>query len=219
MNKDAERIGVWGASGSGKSTRVKELLKGNKRCIVIDPQGDWARDSSFRSYKTQQGLFKAMKSSWKAGFRLVLEVDEEKDHLPDVLQSMARAMFIVQRPYNEGKDKRQITLVIDEMADMFPNRTLSAEQQSFTKLCRKGRHYGVNIIGASQRLAEVHTSFRGNQSRAYYFRQAEAVDVQRALQSLGTEHKPALLGLADHEYLLKEGGRVTKGKNRCDWLK
>ncbi len=219
MKKDAARTGIFGASGSGKTTRFLEMIEEQKlnRLIILDPMGDWKDIKGFKAYKTLKGLYTAMKQNWNGEFKLVLDVDEDDFYLPDILQQISRDLFIIQKPYADGKDKRKITLGIDEMADYYPNKTLAKDEQGFQKLCRKGRHYGVNIIGASQRLAEVHTSFRGNMSQNYYFRQGDAADVNRALQQLGAEYKPALQGLADHEYLLKSSNGIHKGKNKCNW--
>ncbi len=213
LNKNAKRIGIWGGSGSGKSTRMKEIMAGLDRIIVLDPMGDWKYERGFKSYTTLKGLYTALKSHWGTGFKLVLTCDEDKMPLPEVLQQVARDLFKIQALYEQGKDTRQITLGIDEMADFFPNVTLKPDQMAFSKLCRKGRHFGVNIIGASQRLAEVHPSFRGNAQENYFFRQDEAIDIQRALSSLGTQYKVDILALKTHEYLLKAGGSVTKGQN------
>jgi len=45
-----------------------------------------------------------------------------------------------------GKDKREITLLVEELALCYPEKTQSAKQQSFKQLINVGRHYGVNII-------------------------------------------------------------------------
>ncbi len=212
MIKNAYRLGVWGASGSGKSYKLEQIIKADKldRLIVLDPMGDWKYKRGYKSYKSLPALYKAIKKNWNKKFKFVLDV-EDKDNtpLPEILQRISKDLRVIQEPYNQNKDNKELTLVIDEMADFFPNRTLSKEEQEFSKLCRKGRHYGVNIIGASQRIAEVHPSFRGNLSRNYFFRQDEAIDINRCLQSLGTQYKSDLIGLADYEYLLKEKGQVT----------
>ena len=219
MNKDANRIGIWGGSGSGKSTRLKELLKGHDRQIVLDPLDDWKNEKGYRTVKTLKQLYAALKKNWNTGFKIVLSVDIEKYDPVDLLDQLSKALFVIQKPYNDKKDRRKLTLVVDEMADFFPNQGMKMQNHQFYPLSRKGRHYGINIFGASQRLAEVHPSFRGNARENYFFRQDEAIDVQRALSSLGSEYKADLLGLKDHEYLHKEQGTVKKGKNKCNWKK
>ena len=211
------RVGVWGGSESGKSTRIKEMTRDNNRMIVLDPMGDWQREAGFVNYTTLKGLYRGIKAQWHKGFKFVLTVDEQQYFLPDLLQQIASDLFKIQEPYFNQQDKRVLTLVVDEMADFYPNVTLKPEQMAFNKLCRKGRHYGVKIIGASQRIAEVHTSFRGNCKENYYFRQDEAVDIGRVLQSIGTQYKEKVQGLKPHAYILKKSGEITYGMNKCDW--
>lgn len=213
LSKDAKRVGIWGGSGSGKSTRLKELTRTDNRLIVLDPIGDWEQERGFKSYKTLRGLYSGIRAGWNTGFRLVYLADKG---LPELLQEISRALFVIQQPYFKGEDTRKISLAIDEMADFYPNKTLSAADGDFQKLCRKGRHYGVNIYGVSQRLAEVHPSFRGNAEENYYFRQNTATDVNNALQSLGSQHKTALLGLQPHHYLHNASGKVSKGINEFE---
>jgi hypothetical protein len=217
MNKDANRVGIWGGSGSGKSTRLKELLKGDNRQIILDPLDDWRHEKGYKSVKTLKQLYKELKKNWNKGFKIVVRVDIAISDTVQILDELSKSLLIIQKPYSDKKDKRKITLVVDEMADFYPNQGLKMQGHTFYALSRKGRHYGVNIFGASQRLAEVHTSFRGNARENYFFRQDEAIDVQRALSSLGTQYKAQLLALKDHHYLHKIQGDVKTGKNKCNF--
>ena len=40
-NAGRVRVGVWGASGSGKSSYVKRQLAKRKRVVIFDPQGEY----------------------------------------------------------------------------------------------------------------------------------------------------------------------------------
>lgn len=221
MKKDANRTGIWGGSGSGKSTCLKEQLElvDHDRQIVLDPLQDWKRERGYKTVRSTKEMLTVLKRDWNSSFKIVFDVDIMKHDPVKTLDEVSRALFVIQEPYNAGRDKRMMTLVVDEMADFFPNQGAKMQRHQFYHLSRKGRHYGINIFGASQRLAEVHPSFRGNARENYFFRQDEAIDVQRALQSLGSEWKSELLGLQDHEYLHKQQGTITKGKNACNWNK
>jgi len=217
MKKDANRIGIWGGSGSGKSTCLKELLVNHDRQIVLDPMDDWKKQRGYKTVKSTKQLLQALKANWSGSFKIVFAVNVRQIDPVKALNDVSRAMFAAQQPYNSGKDKRKLSLIVDEMADFFPNQGAKMLRHEFYHLSRKGRHYGVNIFGASQRLAEVHPSFRGNARENYFFRQDEAIDIQRALQSLGSQWKNDLLALQDHEYLHKVQGTITKGKNKCNF--
>lgn len=217
MIKEASRTGIWGGTGSGKSTRIKELVQNQNRVIVLDPTGDWGRERGYRIYKTLNGIYKAMKAGWNTGFKLVLYVDEMAAFPPDVLQQLSKGLMAVQTPYFNNKDRREITVVIDEMADFYPNMTLKADQMAFKSLVNKGRHYGINIIGASQRLAEVHTNFRGNCKEHYFFRMGSAVDYNTAAQTMGREYLAKHRALKTHQYLHFKSGTVSEGKNQANF--
>jgi len=40
-NAGRVRVGVWGATGSGKSSYVKRQLAKRKRVVIFDPQGEY----------------------------------------------------------------------------------------------------------------------------------------------------------------------------------
>ena len=218
MKKDAKIIGVWGGRGSGKSTRIKELTAGNNRLIVLDPIGDYAQEGGFTAYKTLKGLYQGIKRNWNKGFRAVLIVPRGENPR-EVLEQLSDGLFSIQKPYYEGRDSRKITLVVEEMALSYPEKTLGSKERNFMELINLGRHSGIEIIGASQRIAEVKKNFVGNAAEHYFFRMGAAVDYQAAVQLTGREHLDTLKALQTHEYLHFEQGKVSKGKNQCNFRK
>ncbi len=216
MKKDAKKIGVWGGTGSGKSTRAKEIIKKNRRVIVIDPMGDWAHERGFKAYKTLRGLYKAIRANWATGFRLVLIVQRGEEP-QKVLEQLAEGLFIIQKPYEQNKSVRGLTLVVEEMSLCYPERTLGKGERSFLELVNLGRHYGIEIIGISQRIAEVKKNFVGNCSEHYFLRLGSAADRNAVTGIIGSEHKKTITALKTHEYLHFSQGVVTKGKNKAQF--
>ncbi len=211
FSKDATITGVWGGRGSGKSTFIKERTKSNTRIIVADPIGDYAA-AGFREYRTLKGLYGALKENWNKGFRCVLNLAGQPD--PEaVLLQLSRDLMMIQQPYYMGRDSRKITLVVEEMSILVPNTTKAKGDRDFLKLCNLGRHYGVEIIGCSQRMAQVHTDFRGNTSADYFFRLRAEVDYSSAAQLLGRQHVERMRQLQPHEFLCFKDGAVTFGIN------
>lgn len=212
VNKDAKIIGVWGGRGSGKSTGVKERTKAEKRVIVIDPIGDYAA-AGFTAYKTFRGLYNAIKNNWKRGFRVVLDVSHSNDPEQELLK-LSADLLKIQMPYFENKDDRKIVLIVEEMSILSPNVTKARGARAFLKLCNLGRHYGVEIIGVSQRPAEVTTNFRGNCAQHFYYRLSEARDFGAAAQIIGRKNAEMIRSLKTHEFILFENGGVTRGRNK-----
>ncbi|PCI54032.1 MAG: hypothetical protein COB36_11030 [Alphaproteobacteria bacterium] len=220
MKKVAEHLGVWGGSGSGKSTFLKEKIAKRKRVICLDPMGDWAFEKGFRSFKTKARMYSYMRENWHKGYKVVLLVDEVKtDPQALLIEVVTDIMYTIQKNYKDsnGAKDYEITLLIDELADFLPNITLKPSQMVLKRLMNKGRHYGVDVFGASQRIADVHLSFRANSTENFFFRQDEDVDRKRILGAIGREHRADLMSLGDHEYLNFKKGVVTKGKNKCNF--
>lgn len=212
LQKDAKIIGVWGGRGSGKSTCAKGLTRKNNRVIVIDPVADW-ESAGFAVYKTKRGLYTALRNGWGRGFRVCYQLDQNADPVGQ-LSDLADDLFKIQAPYKAGKDTRKITLVVDEMSLCLPNRTLKNDERGMLRLCNLGRHWGIEIIGISQRMAQVHMDFRGNTAEDYFFRLRSATDQDVALQLMGRSVATQLRNLQTHEFLHFCQGKISRGKNR-----
>lgn len=212
MIKDAKIIGVWGGRGSGKSTRVKEMIRANNRVIVIDPIGDYSAEG-FKCYKTFTGLYKAIAEGWKNGFRVVLDVSHSDN--PEIqLLKLSQDLLVIQKPYFEGKDRRKITLVVEEMSILSPNVTKAKNEQAFKKLNNLGRHYGIEIIGVSQRPAEVSPTFRGNCAEHYFFRLSDQIDFSNVARIIGNKNLELVRKLKTHQYLNFCNGQIVLSENR-----
>jgi len=207
---DAVRIGVYGASGSGKTTKARELVSSLRRLVVFDPLDEWARKGWARC-TTVAGVRQALRRGWSKGFRVtfVPPAMGERRGLHDLSVLMRDA----QAPFRREQGPR-LTLLVDEMNTAFPVNNLPDELYGFPELCSRGRHYGISIIGVSQRIAEVHTRFRGNMTAAYFFRQGDARDVATVSAMIGPQHKDAVRRLSNYEYMFFRGGQVAKGKTR-----
>lgn len=198
---------IFGRSGSGKSTLLKALLRGRRRVVIFDPMGehDGARADSLSD------VLAAIRRGWRSDFR-VRYVPGPMASLPDALDGLAALVRDCQRPFIDGAETRVVTLAVDELAAAFPNR--QAPGSPFGALCSRGRHFGVALIGTSQRPAEVSTTFRGNAGRTFFFSLADHVDVQAASAKLGPAAASRLLSFEAHRYLCAVDGRVLEGRNR-----
>lgn len=216
MNKDAEIIGIWGGRGSGKTTRQIELMAGRDRVIVLDPMGSF-KAKGFKTVNSLKSLYMQIKKGWNSGFKLVLRTQPNETACISIMKQLARGLFAVQKPYFIGKDRRKITLVLDEAHKFFPNRRLVPEEQEpLEDIIALGRHYGIEMIAASQRLAKVWTEYRDNCSQHYFFRQGDHTGLNAVLSSIGNDHKDELRDLRDHEYLHKgKGMTITRGRNKA----
>lgn len=210
MNKNAELSLVVGRRGSGKSTKVKSMIGENSRVIVFDPQDEY-REAGFGSGNTAELIKTHLARSWEDGFRAAYVPPANRETM--ALDVLAKFILQIQEPYRAGQDERQITLVVEEMNLGYPVQALPAHFDGMARICNQGRHYGVNVIGVTQRPALVSTTFRGNISEAFIFPLSWGDDKNAVLQMLGREHADQLTQLADYRCLHWRNGRVSEEGN------
>ena len=209
--KDAKVIGIWGRRGSGKSTKAKELMRGYSRIVVYDPLLEYHKEGC-RVVSDVRGMVQAIKRGWLRGFKIAYQPDLNANHVHE-LAEVSRILMRVQEPYHGGKTSHKILLVVEEASLSVPNQN-RPEIRPFLNLCNVGRHWGIEIMGISQRIAEVHTTFRGNAAENYFFGQSGAADIQAATRLLDRQYATELSSLKTHEFLHLADGKVTRGRNR-----
>ncbi|AUG55724.1 helicase HerA domain-containing protein [Thalassospira marina] len=208
---DAGRIGVFGRSGSGKSTLVKKLIAKRKRVIIFDPQDEYKEVKGVFTVRRIDDVRAYIARNWRKSFK-VAYVPPANNEM-EALDRLSKLAKLAQIRFFEGVDNRQLTLVVEEMHECFPVTTMPKNLSGFGTLCSKGRHYGVELIGASQRIAEVNKRFRGNCSELYILPQQDYVDIKLAAKQLGFVKPEEVQALQPHNFMLRKDGKVTRGKN------
>lgn len=213
--KDAGCLGVWGRRGSGKTTCVKALLKVRPRVICFDPMRDYAPGGRWRRADTLGGVLDHLKATWHGSFRI--SYVPPGDHVA-ALSRLADLCWQAQAPYDEGRDTRQLTLVVEEMNLSCPSYPLPREYQGFSRAVLQGRHRGIEIIGVSQRPALVSKDFRAQLTESYVLPLADVDDQAAILRQIGRQHADQLRALKPHHYIRFAEGEVSTGRNvkpRC----
>ena len=208
-SRQAQRVGIFGASGSGKTTKARELTKCLKRVVFVDPLGDFANTAGAVVISGDlEALKEAIIKRFTTGFKIVFvpvfgSVEKQLD---------AICYFLVrlQAGYLAGLHNAQITLVVDELDEGFCSGVMMRNPKNgFGYLCKRGRHYGINLVGISQRTAQVDVCFRGNLSALYLFRHADPIDTQKAIDLLGRDYKQQFINLNNFHYFYKSGQNVV----------
>lgn len=204
---NAGRIGVWGASGSGKSTYVKRAIKGRKRLIVFDPMEEYAPyvNVTVRSLEEVRQL---MARNWHT-FKIAYVPPAGKESA--TLSALSKLLIAAQTPFKITGKGEHITLVVEEMNICFPVHGGAARAKGFADICSRGRHFGIEVYGLSQRIAEVDTRFRGNTTETVILRQQGRNDINAAEQAIGG-HKKKIIELRNLSYIHERGGELTEGK-------
>lgn len=213
--KNAGRIGVWGSSGSGKTTYLLDRLHGRGRVVVMDVTGDIVAEG-FKRCTTVDEVRKAMLADWRK-FRLAYCPQPGQE--ARCLNQLAGMLATAQKGYEAGQHDMMLTLAVDEMADAFPAAGGPTKAPNFATLCSQGRHKGIELFGCSQRIAEVNSRFRGNCTEAVVFTNIEPNDVARSAATLGL--KPAdVESLKPLQFLHRvrarevSSGHVTPGRRK-----
>jgi hypothetical protein len=202
--QQAQRLGLFGSSGCGKTTKARELTKNLNRVIFIDPLCEWVKEKDIKPVYTLDGIKKALKKQYNTGFRFAFipEFGKEVQQVDELCYFLAG----IQSGYISGSHAAQLTLVVDELDISFPSGICQKNPKNgFAYLCRRGRHYGINLVGISQRTAQVDVCFRANCSGTYLFRHSDPIDTEKAIKILGVEWKEKFLNLSNYEYIFKSG--------------
>ena len=148
--------------------------------------------------------------NYAGGFRVSFRPEFGRER--DQLDRLCKLLILLQYGYGFNH-YAQVTLVVDELDEGFPSGIMQAmPKHGFGYLCKRGRHFGVNLLGLSQRTAQVDVVFRGNLSGCYFFRQADPIDLEKSIQMLGRDYAAELRGLNNFDYIYKSGGGVLVRK-------
>lgn len=207
-NNDSRRIGIFGASGSGKTTKALELVKDCRRLIVFDALDDFTgrftRIANFEFLKTY--LIK----NYAKGFRVAYVPPEGSE--PFALSELCYFLRDLQRGYKFNQHQAKVTLFVDELNISYPlGYHNSKPKNGFSFVNLQGRHYGINVLGASQRISLVDLPFRSNLSDVFIFRQADFNDIKAAVSIMGAQNKQRILDLPNYKYIYKN----DKGEVIC----
>lgn len=210
MARDAKATFICGRRGSGKSTRAEILARSHRATIAFDPTDEY-RGFGYTRCASLGELRDAMARSWRKGFRLAYVPPGGRE--AQALHHLSGLLFAAQRPYYEGRSKRLLCTVVDEMALSYPASRLPDGMAGFQRVVNVGRHYGLEVIGVSQRPAEVSPTFRGNAAETYIYPLHSATDRATVLQMIGREHDAVLRALEPHRFLHFMDGKVKTGRN------
>lgn len=207
----AGRIGVWGASGSGKSSYVKKAIKGRGRVVVFDPLAEYGPLCRV-TVRTADDVRKAMASQWRS-FRIAYVPPAGME--ARALSQLCKLLMRAQQTYKDTGRGMGLTLVVEELNLSFPVSGGAARCPGFAEVCSRGRHYGIEVYGLSQRIAEVDTRFRGNCTETVVLRQQGPRDLRAATDVLGiSTDGNAVRNLRNLQYLHERNGKVSKGEVR-----
>ena len=211
--RDGERTGVFGRSGSGKSTWAKLAITGLDRVIVFDPMDEYKSLMRTRIVHNRADALDQVRRAMLAhprGFRIAYVPPAGKE--AEALNTLSALVLAAQENYKAKKRGAKIlTLVVEEMNLSFPVHGAEFKAPAFAEICSRGRASGIDLIGVSQGMAEVSMRFRRNLPKLVIFTQETENDIKAA--SAGVRAPRAdVAALDDLEFLYKDRKLVRAGK-------
>lgn len=141
---------VLGASGSGKSSYVKALVrkKPPKRLMVFDPEGEWTEFG--RPFHNLADVIQACQAAGKAGpMKVIFVPSPDPSTAVKQFDVFCRIAFAAER----------LTFIVDELKLV---TSPSRSPVGWGMLTGRGRKRGIVIYGLSQRPASIDKDFLGN---------------------------------------------------------
>ena len=195
-----EVILITGQRGSGKTTRIKELIDSFERAIIFDLLGE------FTYYKTTLNLqrFFSELTVIKSKNFFTLNYYNPKNSEED--------FEIVCKAINRLND---VVFVVDEI-DYFCNAHMIP--RDFDEIVKRGRHQELQLIVATRRPHEIPPIIRSQISRLITFRHVEPNDL-RYLQEISGVDGDRIQKLENFRYIEWNNGNVieatvSKGKRK-----
>lgn len=204
----ARRIGVFGRLGAGKTARVMALVEKVPQVVAFDPMDKYGRRSdSFVRIRKLPALRDAIRKARAGAACRIAFVPS--DNYPQMLLGLAELLWPAQSPEDEGR----ITLVVEEMALVYPFLPVASVSAGMPHAVLQGRHRRIEIIGVSRHPSLVSMEFLANCAETYALPQAAKIDIAALCQVHGREHAEKLSQLTPNSYLRFAKGEVTCGKD------
>lgn len=217
QQKDGQRVGIFGASGSGKTTKARGILKACRRLIIFDSvKNEWVINAQKWLGKkplvisTTGDFLRALKKVFcRPDFLIVFRPNygQEMDDLNEICGILFRAQTNYGITHNAS-----LTLFVEEAQEAIPSGLARINPKHYALLlARMGRAKGINLVIASQRIKTVDITFRANLNVYYIFRLAELSDINEANQFI--KNKDALMKLPNGAYFfIGDAGQIKKNK-------
>ena len=177
---------VVGIRGSGKTVKVRHLIKNKNRLLIVDTLGnDYFNGVSFRSLAYLKRFWLKV---YSGDFRIIYKPPgDERQTIEDIAEICTLC------------DKcENLTLVIEELNIIFDEKRPPIE---FNKMIYSGRKSGIELIGVAQRPFGFGRKFTSQAKEFYVFYNREPGDVRFFKESLGSEAALAICTLEQYQYL------------------
>ncbi len=210
------RLGIFGRSGTGKSTLAKSLIKplSIERLIVFDPHNEYGFDPKKQTAKENlklkqvsgiNPLIAALSRAWDAGDTFRFRYVPHSAYRVDALNKVSAVINRMQ----DIPDPRPLWFLVDEIHLGYGLHD-KLKCLNFGEVNTGGRKKNIHVIGCSQRVSWVGMDFRSQLTDSCVFHLNDAIDVKAgALLGYPAE---TIENLPLHQYLTKKDGKIVQKK-------
>jgi hypothetical protein len=191
-------IVITGQRGTGKTTLIKERIRGIDRVILFDLLGEFEPNVF-----TQKIFFEKLSESRKQPFFRISYFNPKTTE-----EDFERICKAVNR-------LNDLTFVVDEL-DYFCSASFAPPV--FQEIIKRGRHQGIGLICATRRPHEIPRLVTSQVTELISFRQVEPRDLAYLKDICGLEPE-RVQSLADFHYLRWTAGKVEEGETKLIKLK
>jgi hypothetical protein len=183
--------GYFGSSGSGKTHKIKEDIRGESRVLVFDPEGSFTAADGFTVTTSRAEFFEKARNSGPIKLCFALGGAQNFAWFTDVVFALADA-------------RRPSVLVVDELGGV---TTTGKAQGGWYDLISRGRKYGVKIRAGAQRCSEIDKTLIGNKNGLFIGYQERAGDIDYLHRETGipVEKIKGLRGSPYYDHILYKG--------------
>jgi hypothetical protein len=179
-------IGIVGRKGSGKSSRLRELLRYCPCFVAFDPIGEHAQEK-VNGFDSPADLAEFLK--WSREEKTFACAYVPGGDLAEEVEEVSRLVYA----------RGQVCFACEEV----PLFTQAGYMPPlFGKLVRTGRHRKVDIVWTAQRAAEVPKTLTALTDIWILFSQTEPRDLSALADRCGREVAERVAGLGLHDYFI-----------------
>jgi hypothetical protein len=180
-------VGIVGRKGTGKSYRVRELLRYCPRFVVFDVMGEHAHQDGKNRCESPAELTGLLK--WTREQETFAGVYVPEGELDEEIEEVSRLVYA----------RGNLCFVCEEV----PLYTQAGYMPPlFGKLIRTGRHQKIDIAWTAQRAAEVPKTLTALTDMWILFSQTEPRDLTALADRCGRDVTERVAGLGLHEYFI-----------------
>jgi hypothetical protein len=168
---DRDIIGVFGISGTGKTTWIMDEIKKRPRVLILE-NGLEEYTDYYPSFYTKAEAAEYMFN--RGRFHIIFGDDDDEDPFESIDNGSELCKAYTTSIKKKVNVALPITYIIDEAQTYTSPHKIS---KGFRNLIMKSRHYSTQLIYSSQRPSQISRSLTSQSSRFIIFNLSERSDV------------------------------------------